>query len=478
MAGMAVDGLVSGFNTTEMISQLMQLEAAPQTLLKGKVTKAESVVSALQALNSKLSSLADVGKTAATAASWQAVKASSTATSVTATATAGTPASSLSFTVERLAASQTSLSSSVTGLLDFFDAAVPATLTLVQGSGSTAKFTSVSLAGVTDLTGLAGAVNKAATGVTATVVNVGPGQSRLQLAGTATGVAGAFDLYGGTVDTAQLARPKPPVALMGRTTILDADSTGPGSTVATAAADAEILLWNQQRVTSSSNTFTGVVSGLTFTVSALEKDATKPVTVGVGRDDAAVTKLASDLVANLATVLSEVASRTRSTTTKGSDGRQLVTGGVLSGDSATRSVQQQLLSAASMPVGTVSPSSVGLVLGKDGTVTLDATKFAAALAADPAKVQSVVTGVAQRVGAVATSLSDPTTGSLSLKIQGQQSYVKNLNEQVDGWDDRLALRRTTLERTYAAMEVSLSKLNSQSAWLSSQIAQMNANASS
>jgi flagellar hook-associated protein 2 len=72
MGSMAVDGLISGFNTTEMINQLMKLEAAPQTLLKGKVTKAESVVSALQSLNSKLSSLADAAKTAATATSWQA----------------------------------------------------------------------------------------------------------------------------------------------------------------------------------------------------------------------------------------------------------------------------------------------------------------------------------------------------------------------------------------------------------------------
>ena len=36
MAGSSVDGLVSGMSTSSLISQLMQVEAAPQTALKNK----------------------------------------------------------------------------------------------------------------------------------------------------------------------------------------------------------------------------------------------------------------------------------------------------------------------------------------------------------------------------------------------------------------------------------------------------------
>ena len=60
-----------------------------------------------------------------------------------------------------------------------------------------------------------------------------------------------------------------------------------------------------------------------------------------------------------------------------------------------RSVNQSILSAASLPVGTppTSPSEIGISITKTGTMEFDATKFAAALAADPAgtaaKVQEI-----------------------------------------------------------------------------------------
>ncbi|HEY5554394.1 MAG TPA: flagellar cap protein, partial [Cellulomonas sp.] len=76
---------------------------------------------------------------------------------------------------------------------------------------------------------------------------------------------------------------------------------------------------------------------------------------------------------------------------------------------------------------------------------------------------------ADRLAKIATTQSDPTTGALTLKIQGQQSYRTTLNDQVNSWDDTLAMRRAALEKTYAALEVSLSNLNAQSSWLSSQL---------
>ena len=58
---------------------------------------------------------------------------------------------------------------------------------------------------------------------------------------------------------------------------------------------------------------------------------------------------------------------------------------------------------------------------------------------------------------------------LSLKIANKQSSVSSLGDQIDDWDVRIALRRTALEKTYAALEVSLSNLNAQSSWLTSAI---------
>ena len=56
-----VDGLVSGMNTSQVISQLMQLAAQPQTNLKNAVTKENAVISAYQSVNSRLAALQTAG---------------------------------------------------------------------------------------------------------------------------------------------------------------------------------------------------------------------------------------------------------------------------------------------------------------------------------------------------------------------------------------------------------------------------------
>ena len=465
--GSAIDGLVSGLDTTTIISQLMQLEAAPQTQLKSKVTTTDSIVSALQGLNTKLSSLGESAKTAAAAASWQAVSATSSATSATATTSAGAQPSSLTFTVAALATRQTSLSTTVTNTS--LAANYGGSLTLATGDTAAPTATAISLTGVTDLAGVAKAINEADAGVTATLVKVSETESRLQLTSTATGVASGFDLYAGTLTAAEVqAAPVAPAAgsaLMGRA----------AGTLIGAAADAKITLWAGTGaavdVTSTTNTFAGVLTGIDFTISKVEAD---PITLTVKRNDAALTTLASGLVTNISTVLSEITSRTKSTTST-VDGRAVTKGGILSGDSAVRGIQQAVVSAASDPVNSISPSTVGIVLGKDGTITFDAAIFAAALAADPDKVQAVVSGLAERLQAVSTNLSDKTTGAITLKIQGQQSYVKNLGDQVINWDTRLEMRRAALEKQYAALEVALGKLGSQSDWLTSQLDALSAN---
>jgi flagellar hook-associated protein 2 len=465
----AIDGLISGLQTTDLINSLMRVEAAPQTLLKAKVTTTNSLVTALQALNSKVSSLSASALTASKPASWQAVAATSSSTAVTATASAGAQPASLTFSVDKLASAQTSVSASVTDLAGFFGGSTPTSATIVTGSGAEAKHVTIDLASVTDLAGFASAINAAGSGVSATVVKTSATESRLQLTGSATGAVGAFDLYSGTVTATDLATLPAPTAVVAR-----------GSAM-TDASDAQITLWpgsgagNEQAVTSSSNTFAGVVTGLSFTVGATTA-ADAPATVTVKRDNAALKALASGLVANLTTVLSEIDSQTKATT-KTVDGRSVITGGVLSGQSGVRMLQNSVLAAASAPINGISPSTLGIVLGKDGTITYDDALFTAALAADPAKVQAVVSGIAERLATVAKAQSDPASGQLTLKIQGQQSYSKTLSEQVDNFDIRLALRRAALEKTYASLEVSLSNLNAQSSWLTSQIDQLSTNSS-
>ena len=109
---------------------------------------------------------------------------------------------------------------------------------------------------------------------------------------------------------------------------------------------------------------------------------------------------------------------------------------------------------------------------RHGTIEFAPEKFAAALAADPAKVEAAIAGLAERVAAVAVTQSDKYSGVVTAKITGQESLAKNLTLQVEDWDQRLASRESTLKRVYSALEVRMSAMNAQMTWLTSQIASL------
>lgn len=438
MSSMAVDGLISGLNTTDMISSLMQLEAAPQTLLRTKSSKASTLVSALQSLNTKVASLATAATKAADAASWDAYKVTSSASNVIATASASAKASSLTFRVDSVAAGQVTM-------VDWQNVIDPTTLS-VERDGTTHAFTPAG----TTVHDLVAAINAdTSLGISAVAVRTGTGANdfRLQLSGP-TGALNTFEV---TVDGGV---PLTPVVV---------------------AADAKITLWPDAAtgagtvVTSATNTFENLLDGVNVTVTEPTKAGDPAVTLSVSQDTAATKNLAAGLVNNISTVLSEIESRTRSTTSTSADGREVVAGGVLSGNSTVRFLGDQLRSAATMSVDGRSPAEVGITLDRSGKVSFDEAKFNAAMAKDPAGTQAIVSAISARIGEIATSASDPTEGTLTLQITAQEGVVKDLNRQVEDWDRRLETRRAGLERTYSQLEVMLGQLQSQSEWLAGQL---------
>lgn len=466
MSSTAIDGLVSGLDTTSLINQLMTLESQPQSRLKTKQSSAETMVSALQSLNTKVASLATNATAAAKASSWSAFAATSSAESVTATVGTTATGGTVSFRVNAVAGSQISLSNATPDNGSLVSGLPPAlTVKKADGTFVTVEPASGSLADVTS------AVNKAADlGLRATVVRVadsaGAAAYRIQFTGTTTGTAGAFEVYAGTQAQVEA----------GTATRIDAN-------VSRAATDASLTLWpdtaTATTLTQSSNTFAGLMTGVDVTVSSVTAPDDSPVTVEVTQDSKALTSLATNLVAGLNTVLAEITTRTKSTTsTDPDDGGTVVKGGLFSGDATVRALRQSLLSVASNGVNGRSMSDVGISFDRNGTFTLDAKAFAAALAADPSKVQDLVSGFATQLGTVATAASNASTGTLTQKVSGQQSLVRDLGSQIDNWDVRLELRRTSLEKTYSSLEVALQKLQSQSSWLSSQLESLTASASS
>ncbi|MFL6174341.1 MAG: flagellar filament capping protein FliD [Marmoricola sp.] len=439
----SVSGLVSGLDTSSIISQLMQVEAQTQTNLKSKVTAEKSNVTALQDLNSTFAALTTQAATLAGKTAWNPVSVTSSSPLVGVTAGPAATAGHLAFTVGTVASAHQ---------LRFTGTAA---LTSVVTTGST-HVTIDHLDGTTQdidtgdgtLQGLINAVNSSGTGLKASTVKLDDGTYRLQVTSVATGAASDFAL-----------------------TNADGTDLLGGATI-TAGADAAITI-NGDTVHSASNTFTGVANGLSITLDPSVAAGTA-VSVKVAQDAASMTAKVKGLVDAINAALTKMDGLTDyNATTK--------TSGPLASDGSVRSISSTLLDAV-YPTDGTSLAGVGIQLDRYGKLTFDADAFTAAYNADPAgvaaKFTSTAGGFADRVQKVAKSASDPISGTITNSISGRNSTIKRLQDSIADWDTRLALRQDTLTKQFTAMETSLQQLQSQQNWLTSQLAQLPSNNSS
>lgn len=450
----AIDGLASGMNTTSIINALIDVEALPQSILKSKVSGHQSLVTALQALNSKIASLATLAFKTTTPSGLTVFTASSSSPSVLAVASDSASAGSTDIVVDKLAQTHTGVTKALAGW-----PVSPPVITLVDSAGVKTEITASSAS----LDDVVSAVNAAGVGVTAMKVASGTDPAtgeqlyRLQFTSKTSGAAGSFTAYRGSIAEVDA----------GTATDLFTET---GGALVKQGQDAELRLWPgttaEQTITSATNTFKALLPGVDVTVS--EASAT-PVTITVARDGKAVSAKAEELVKALNEVFDFVAAKSAVST---AGAGQKVLGGVFLGDSTVRAVNGLIFSAVSTPVNGKSPSEIGIVITKHGNLTFDAAKFEKAYAADPVQVESTLREISAQVEKAAKTGSDKYTGLVTSKITGQETLMRDLNDQILDWDGRLASRRSTLERIFSAMEVRLNNMNSQSAWLSSQLASL------
>jgi flagellar hook-associated protein 2 len=451
----SLDGLSSGLDTTSLISQLMTVAAQPQTLLKAQAANTTAELTALQGLNSRLATLATAATAAAKTSGLDLFSATSSTTGLAVSVATGASAGELQVVVSALAQRQVGVSAAMSAWPS------PATITIVGHSGTPLEITPAS----NSIDDVVSAINGSTAGVTATKVASGVDGSgnplfRIQFSGKTTGADSAFTVYQGTAAD---------VAGGTATNVL----TAPGSAVIKAAQDASIKLFAgtsaEQVITSPTNTFTNLLQGVTVTASAVSAD---PVTITVARDDKKISAVASGLVDSLNGAFVLIAAQTAVSTTTDANGVTKTKAGVFAGDSTIRSIRQGALDAIGLPIDGHSPAEYGITVERTGLITFDADKFAAALAADPKTVMAAVQTIATRLAASATAASDKYTGTLTDKITGNQTQIRSLGDQVTAWDTRLAIRKSTLERTFSNMEVMLSNLKAQSAALSSQLSSL------
>jgi flagellar hook-associated protein 2 len=445
-------GAVSGLDTSALVAAEIAAESAPKDALQAQVTTDNTLLTAIQTLNTSYASLATQATNDAATNAWNVYTTSSSDPSVTATTTTDAAPGNISFTVGSVAAAQVD----VTAPME--DSTTTPTFTIVGSTGTQVEIDPAS-GSVNDIVT---AINQSSAGVSAIAVASGKDATtgatlyRLQLTSTNTGASGAFSIYQGSPSD---------VTAGTASNLLDAS----GAASIQSASDASVTLWAgtaaAQTVTSSTNTLSNLLPGVSVTVS---KAVTSPVTLTISPDTTTITNAASALVTAVQTILSSIATQSAITSSTDSSGNITTSGGPFTGDTLIRNAGTALFNAVAQTSTGVSPASIGIDINNDGTITFDSATFQAALASDPTGTQALLQSISSAVETQATAQSDPISGALTTRAASITSAITGLNSQVSAWTTELAARQTALESAYASMESQLSALKTQQNWLTQQ----------
>jgi flagellar hook-associated protein 2 len=433
------------------VDAILQIDAAPEVTLNAQVDALNAQTSSLQSLQSDITAFQTSLRTLTdfTGDFGGLSVSSSNNDVVSATATNGTTAGTHTVTVTRLASTSADYTASFSS----------ATATLPTGSfdlqvGTNAAVTiPVDSADSTNtLNGLATYINNQNLGVNATVITDNLG-TRLALESQTSGAAGQITISNDTTSTG---------------------GNGMGFTDAVDGKNASLTV-DGIPIDSASNKVTGVIPGVTLTLSG---QSSTPVTLQVSPD---LTPIATDIntfVSDWNTLITAVNSGIQTNSSTGA-------AGTLTGDTSVDFVQQQLLSAISSSMsgnnGAVNLQSIGIEMQNDGTLSVDSTKLNSALQNNFSAVVNLfqsTSGVGQTLQTSLTSLTNPVTGALNVDMNGIKNEVTDLNSQISDFQLQLQQTQTQLLAEYSTINTTLEQLPQTLASINSQLDALNPSNSS
>lgn len=420
-----IDGLASGLNTTEIIDALMAVERLPQNRVVERRDRAQEQADKLGEMRASVTSLGNAASDLRRSSGWQRLAAIASSESVQVEATAGGFTGSITFRVDSLATTN----------VIYSDATVESLDTIV-GSGGTLGQVVESINGNSELN------------FVAVAIDTGDGY-RLQLAAKEGGAESSIEL-----DTTGF------------------ESIG-GFTTLTEGADAQITFdgQNPYSITSTSNTFAGIMPGVNLTVSEVSPD---PVTITVEHDFEQI----ADSVQALVDQFNELRT-TMSDATRVQPGVE--TQVPLAFNPDVRRAEQGLVRAFVDPVGESaleSPSLVGIRIERDGSLTFDRETFIETASTDINELSRLFTaplgeveapGLLDRLITAADRAAAFGTGLLSSAEDAAKSRIDSFNDQIDAFEVRLERKELQLRKTYTNLETALGELTNQSNWLAGQL---------
>ena len=466
MATISSPGIGSGLDVKSIVSQLVALEKQPLSKLQVQAATVQTRISAFGQIKSLISTVSDAASNLNSLTTYNAVTTSSSnSTAVAISAIGGTAANSFSVKVDSLAKAHATASGT---LLPIGGALGAGTLRLQAGKWTVVpvSFTpqtgvapvDIVIAATDTVTDVASKINGASAGVSATVLNDGTGQ-RLLLRSNTSGTAAEFELSilsdadGNPADALGLSRL----------------TTGSSSTY---GEDAQIQI-NNIPVTSATNTFASVVSGITLSAGAVSATA---VEVAV-QPDPSVAKAAVDkfvtaynAVNNLINELTKYDPATKS-------------GGLLQGDATAIGLQNALRGILqSTTSGSVYSrlADIGVTQLLGGNLSVDSGKLATALAnGDEVKklfrndnADKLTDGVALKFKTFSQGLLAADGYFSSKDASLKRSLDLNAKDQAR-LNQKVARVEAQLNRRYSALDVQINQLTGLNNYIAQQVIQWN-----
>lgn len=231
----------------------------------------------------------------------------------------------------------------------------------------------------------------------------------------------------------------------------------------------------------NSNSPTDVVDGVTLNFK--KADATKTITLGLTNDTDKELSAVKDFVSQYNSVMSFLSEKMDVGDPSKSDNKT----GALAGDSTLISLQSKLQSTVlgGKSVNGVSASTLGLSVDRNGTLSLDETKFKAQLAKNPNAVKDFFfvdtsskystektgTGYTADFKAVLdryTSTKSGSEGVISLRKSSYQNEIKDYNKQIERITEQIATKRARYVTMFTNLDAAIGSLQSQFSYFQSQ----------
>jgi flagellar hook-associated protein 2 len=446
MATITSLGVGTGLDLENIVSSLMEIERQPLARLQSKESIINAQISAYGAFKSKLADFQSAMEALGSASAFKQFQATSQDEELF-SASADSDAVAGEYSINVVALAQRDKLAS---------AAFSDTNSIGQGTLSIsvgAESFDVVIDSTNDsLAGIRNAINNASanTGVSASIITDDAG-SRLILTSDDTGTENALsisvsdDSDGNNSDSS------------GLSAFVNANMT-----TVTSATDAVVEIDNFT-VTSSSNTISGAIEGVSITAKAMGSS-----TLSITRDDEAILESVKEFASAYNSLMTEIKSQ-RS--------------GQLEADSTLLTIERQIRDVFNSG-SAISGSSfrylveAGVSLDKNGEMKVDEEQVTSLLDSDFSSFVNLFSAEGEGYANRLDSLADgwlQTDGLIDSREVGLNARLDTIDRQRDRMEARLATTEERIRAQYAAMDTLVSSLNSQGNYLLSQLSALSQN---